>query len=239
MKTNTKILVWALCMSMLCLTRCEENLQTPPTTSDFPPVIFTILTQEQLDNFRKAGMPFFEGNQPRLIANFVTQVPSGITFVIEHQCISDNVARSNIDSAFSSYSETLTVLPDSNNNYRVAASYVSARDQGSGIGFASGDPNNNFSLFFKVNGLTDGIAYEAIWVITGSLQFSDQGLVSGLSNIYDAFLMTQKGPDPLNQVADVGTIRVFRDPDLTSNVAIQNGSPLIKLKFGDKSLIAP
>lgn len=237
MKISTKFIVFILCISALCLTQCEENLQTPATISEFPPVIFNIITQQQLESFRKAGMPLVEGNRARIIANFGGQTPIGINFLIEHQCVSDNVTAANVDSAFSSYNENLLVLQDINDDAAVSASYVSARDEGSGTGFASGDGNNNFSLFFKANGVTSGISYTAIWVVTGSLKFSSPETISGLSNIHDAFLITQKGDDPLNKVADVGTIRVFRDPDSLSAIAIQKGPIVINMNDDKKNVI--
>jgi hypothetical protein len=201
-------------------TKDEENTPSADFTYDFPAEVFNILTKEQIDAFRQAGMPIYEGQQPPIIADEIIYDPdyfSGccelqIPFTINHNCIFDNKASSNVGTRYDNFVDSIEVFREQN---RIIANvkYTSQLDNGSGRGFASGS-GENFSLFFKVeNGVVDNVRYQAIWVISGTVSRNANKFITDIKNVHDCFLMLQKANDPDDKAANPGTIRIFKDPD--------------------------
>ena len=80
-----------------------------------------------------------------------------------------------------------------------------ATGEGNGA-FISGS-GNDFTAFFNVTGATDGISTRTAVVISGTKSSS------GISNLYYAFVMVEKGYDPDNDLMQEGVFRVFKDKD--------------------------
>ncbi|MDY3266603.1 MAG: fimbrillin family protein [Phocaeicola sp.] len=79
--------------------------------------------------------------------------------------------------------------------------------EGEGKGAFISGSGNNFTAFFNVEGQTDGIYTNTALVISGTK------LSSGISNLYYAFIMVEKGSDPNHDLMEEGIFRVFKDKD--------------------------
>lgn len=205
-----KTLYTSVLVIAFALASCKNDVPSPVYTYDFPPAVFNIITQAQIDALRNAGMPIFEGFQP----------PSLITrkYTVQHSCIYDSKISSNAGKTYTNYIDSLFILEGEGSIIYTTPDEV---DSGSGTGVASGPgfPSDSFSFFFRVNnGVSSGIEYQAIFVISGTLLRNDNQQVVGIGNMYDAFIMLEKGTDPDNKVAAVGTIRIFKDPDNVSGL---------------------
>ncbi|MDO3390408.1 fimbrillin family protein [Bacteroides sp. ET489] len=88
------------------------------------------------------------------------------------------------------------------NEREVDGSHVGAGDGA----FISGS-GNNFTAFFNVTGSTNGISTKTALIISGTKSSS------GISNLYYAFVMVEKGYDPDNELMKEGVFRVFKDKD--------------------------
>jgi len=77
--------------------------------------------------------------------------------------------------------------------------------EGSGA-FISGS-GNNFTAYFSTIGESHGISTKTALVISGTKTSS------GISNLYYAFVMVQKGDDPSNTLMEEGVYRIFKDED--------------------------
>lgn len=81
------------------------------------------------------------------------------------------------------------------------------RDTGTGRGAYISGEGNNFTIFSAQEGVSDGIRYKVVKVISATV-------TSGaLKNFYEAFLMKEKSGDPKNTLMPVGAFRVTKDGD--------------------------
>jgi hypothetical protein len=86
----------------------------------------------------------------------------------------------------------------------------------------------NFTAFFTTTGTSNNISNKCATIISGTKS------ADGITNLFYAFVMLEKGPDPDGKLVDVGTYRVFKDNDyLASNTswkksarAISNGKSM-------------
>lgn len=67
--------------------------------------------------------------------------------------------------------------------------------------------DDNFTVYFDLDGVVSGVPVKEALVISGTK--SDEGI----KNLYYAFIVTEKGDDPGNDVVPEGTYRVFYDSD--------------------------
>lgn len=80
-----------------------------------------------------------------------------------------------------------------------------ASASGTGL-FISGE-GDNFTIYFDSEGQSDGIYVRTALVISGTKT------PQGIKNLYYAFVMLEKGPDPYGELMDEGVFRVFKDQD--------------------------
>jgi hypothetical protein len=179
-----------------------------------------------LDRVQQHNMSINQGNNvPEIFVEKFTQdglpiskVP--IRYIVENDCIYDELYPSYADSTFGDYFDSLFIIKEdekfisyvSYNSYSDEKDpvFYNGFDKGSGIGFASGD-NPKFTIFFKVeNGIFGTIPYEAVWIISGEYS-SDENRFSELKNVSKCMILLNKGNDPNGDMANIGTIRIFRD----------------------------
>jgi hypothetical protein len=97
----------------------------------------------------------------------------------------------------------------------------------------SGD---NFSAYFRTTGETNNIRTETALIITGTKTFM------GIEDLYYAFIMLDKGPDPDGYVMDVNEFRIIKDGDNLSgntfwiNSSNKNNSVLFEKSMFDSKL---
>lgn len=95
----------------------------------------------------------------------------------------------------------LTQYPD--NGYEKS---VDARIVGSG---------NNFTVYFKGVGATDGISHTTVTVLSGTMDRAS----GGVRNAYSSYTLISKGADPSGILVKVGGSRIIRDGDRWSPFA--------------------
>lgn len=204
--------------------------------SNFPPPILSIVSPDQINQFREAGMLIYDGLEPPELYNVIffnddVNPPDTIkvSFPIRHTCIYDNKTPSNVNTVFANYTDSLSIIfSEQENNYIADLRYISPLDNGEGVGYAMGI-DSNFTAFFEVSsGELEGVPYQALWVISGTVRRGPNNQIIGIENKQDCFMMLEKGNDPLYKVADVGTIRVFRD--IPSNTDSPLGSRFSNIK---------
>ena len=83
--------------------------------------------------------------------------------------------------------------------------------------------------------IADGVSYKAFWVISGRLNTDGNKADLSVSNLHGAFLMHSKGDDPQKKVSDAGTIKVFHDPDLVSEMGTIRNNVIAKSILQDLS----
>lgn len=146
-------------------------------------------------------------------------------FEVNNDCIYDEFYPSYADSIFGSYHDKIFLIRE---DEKATISYSSISninpiqfpdgiDQGESVAIASGD-KNNFTLFFKVNnGIHNRISYSALWIYSGTyektISFQNENLIesSTLTNVTKCMVLLNKGNDPNGDMANIGTIRIFRD----------------------------
>lgn len=93
------------------------------------------------------------------------------------------------------------------NNTLDIAGYDDNDSSGAGTGaFISGN-GNNFTAFFNINGVDNGISIKMAMVISGTKTSN------GIKDLCFASLMVKKGSDPNHKLMDEGVFRVFKDGD--------------------------
>ena len=89
--------------------------------------------------------------------------------------------------------------------------YNERNEEGDAVGAGNGafisGSGNNFTAFFNVTGSTYGISTKTALVVSGTKSSS------GISNLYYAFILVEKGYDPENKLMEEGVFRVFKDKD--------------------------
>ncbi len=70
--------------------------------------------------------------------------------------------------------------------------------------FISGS-GNNFTAYFKVEGISSGIYIRGAYLVSGTKK------ETGISNCTHAITLIEKGEDPEHEIMDAGTIRIFKD----------------------------
>ncbi|RDC62700.1 SMP-30/gluconolactonase/LRE family protein [Adhaeribacter pallidiroseus] len=232
---NYTSLALRLLFLIFCSCSEEDSPVQPITQSKYnipTSVLNTIFTEEQLpaeeilDKIKKNGMLIHEGTTPPPI--FTTNVNTivGLSFTMEHTCIYDDQAGSNVGTVYGQYEQNIAITRNPDGSFAASLTYASVAhpdypqypanlDHGSGTGYATGN-GNNFTLFFKItNGVYDNITYDAIWMISGTVSnFPD---VREVSNITKCLVMLRKDNDPDDKVANPKTIRIFRDTASTQN----------------------
>jgi hypothetical protein len=72
--------------------------------------------------------------------------------------------------------------------------------------FISGE-GDNFTVFFNTIGMSSGIETKTALIISGTKT------ADGIKDLYYAFVMVDKGPDPDHKLMEEGVFRVFKDED--------------------------
>lgn len=184
-----------------------------------------------IDRIQKNGMKIYQGDAPPEIFkgtyddNRVMVKKESISFFNNHDCVYDEYYPSYKDSTFGGYIDQfffsneepdISFISYSSVEGNPSSIFPAGMDQAETEGIFSGD-KNNFTLFFKVdNGLYNRIRYTALWIYSGTIraEFRDTSpltSISILSNVTKCFVLVNKSSDPNNEMANVGTIRIFRD----------------------------
>jgi hypothetical protein len=173
-----------------------------------------------LDRIQQHGMRIYEGNNPPPINLFRNDISDGDNFYVKNDCIYDEKHSSYADSLFGKYDLNILIPETQGEVARASVSYRSMSeipayrdglDSGDGTGIAAGN-DTSFTIFYKVlNGRYDKISYQAVWIISGTFH-RNPNLMPILTDVTQCMVLVKKGTDAQNQMANLGTIRIFRDP---------------------------
>ncbi|MXV50322.1 hypothetical protein GS399_05005 [Pedobacter sp. HMF7647] len=201
---------------------CKEN-EDPVPTNDYPKSIRQVLSDQVfLNKLAGAGLTITEDN-PGYRNYFMLK---GV-YRLQHTCVSDNRTPKNLNSTYADYRLDLALAPAGN-----SVSYMTDDnlDRSTKIDSITVhvDSKLNFTVFFRAAGISNNISYEALWIISGKSPQLQPNSPLPLESMYDCYVILSKGPDPDNKVADVGTVRIFKDPaGSTQAIAASISKPLI------------
>lgn len=231
------VLAWVVCIANSCTPEEADDAPAPnPLDTLVVPKAFldNIFTNQEMNagevmgKILKNGMRIYEGTNPPDVHDLVKQDSVGIKFVVEHDCIYDEKAPGNKDSAYGKYVEAIRIQKNRLNPAVARVDYYSladpryprypdSLDRGTGTGYASGD-GNNFTIFYKVtDAVYDNIRYDALWILSGTVvRWPDLPRVQRITGVTKCLVMLDKrGTDAGDKkVANKGTVRIFRDNTL-------------------------
>ncbi len=194
--------------------------------------------EDFLKKIERLGMPIYQGNQPPEIYTFEGNTRVGARFIVSNECFYDEKNPANVKDMFGRYEQGLLIERGGQGEYSSRINYRSIEgpnfpefpsglDTGEGLGYVTGS-GQDFTIFTKVeNGDFDGVPYKALWLISGTLEDND-GFYT-LKNVFSCLVMLDKGGDPDDKVANIGTVRLFRDASpewIQSEVSVTQISPL-------------
>ncbi|EAZ82816.1 hypothetical protein [Algoriphagus machipongonensis] len=180
-----------------------------------------------LDKIISRGMEINTGIRPPEINKTISSqdglplFKAPLEFRIKNDCIYDELYPSYADSTFGGYFDSLMILK-LEEDYVSYVSYNSETDkdiypfsngydQGRGVGIATGE-GLKFSVFYKVDdGRYGNISYQALWIISGTFDLKVQNREMALKDVTKCMVLLSKGNDPQSEMANVGTIRIFKD----------------------------
>lgn len=182
-----------------------------------------------LDRIISRGMEINTGVRPPEINKTISSqdglplFKAPLEFRIKNDCIYDELYPSYADSTFGRYFDSLMIL-NVEEEYFSYVSYNSETekdiypfsngyDQGRGVGIATGG-DTKFSIFYRVeDGRFGNISYQALWIISGTFDLKIQNREMALKEVTKCMVLLSKGNDPQSEMANVGTIRIFKDDE--------------------------
>lgn len=177
------------------------------TTNGLSANILSIAPQSVIDDLRLRGMNINEGNTPPALSGFFESKP--------HVLLSPyGPGDYAVGYEFNSYRYRFY---DQNVNAQTISfdeKSSSGTNTATGTGAFLAGNGNKFTLFAQITGITDGVTYKSLTVISGEITST------GIKDFQESFVITEKGPDPTNSVIAVGQGRIIRDGDgLASKVS--------------------
>jgi len=164
-------------------------------------------------------MPFYEGTTPPIITGTYVISPEKLVYTTDNLSLSTSFVDNYIR-----FSNQNTVINRA----------VYDKKQGSDMAHSDSvlviGSGNNFTAYFVATGISYGVYTKTTTVISGTVT------VSGISGLHYAFVMADKGADPKDSVAAIGTFRVFKDNDGLAANAVWPTALL--LKNGDASALS-
>lgn len=200
---NLNIIVLSVCFAAIISSCSKKHNVTPvPVIPAFPSYISQVI----IDSLQKHGMDVNLGLTPPTINGFYVFDPFENTY--------SSLAGG--PDGVNYLAEIVQFLGENNTTLGIKIAY----NQGNGTEVGRSDTavvirgaNNLFTVFAHVADTTRGVISEDIQLYSG--QFT----TTGITNLQYAFYLKSKGPDPQGYIVPVGTIRVFKDGDGTSEPA--------------------
>lgn len=196
MQTKKILFVIAAC-AMLFSQSCKKSDSNDNGLSQD---INNIISQDIINNLESRGMTINKGNTPPNITNIVIASPytllspySTTDFWQPGQVIGDYKYR------FSGQADNKVMLDYKN---------TGNSDVANGLGSFLSGSGNQFTLFSETVGVSGGVNYKSVTIISGELT------ATGVKNFQHSFVITQKTGDETNTVLiPVGTGRIWKDGD--------------------------
>lgn len=188
-----------------------EDKGTPVFDSEIlpwtePEDIESVVTPEILDSLEKY-MPIYRGDTPPIVEGAYLMEPCEAVYCQDYGvggyapgtiCTSTQIRFFNQDN------ETLTLDFEGKN--------IDGTSHEVGTGSFISGSGNNFTVYFDTEGESSGIYTRMAEVYSGTLT------AEGISDLYFAFVMVEKGEDPENILMDEGVFRLFKDGDGMASV---------------------
>lgn len=217
---NAVLLLCIICFAA----SCKKDSKKDDLGSNLPSGLSRILTSDILNKLKTDGTVINEGLTPPTISGIYLLSPTLCTY----DNSSDDLAGQTIDDYHFEFSN------QNNSALTISAQYKdisSGDDVGSdnSATFISGS-GNLFTIYAQTTGTEDGISNTQLQIISGEIS---SGTVKNLQlSIY----LKSKGSDPDGDLAPVGTTRIFKDGDGTSQsqttFAVNPARQLNKLNNG-------
>jgi len=190
----------------------EINPSIEPIKVQFPPFyecekaplsteIEEIIPENLFEELVDLDMPINGGINPPIIEGsyFITPfIFKNSNVVAEHLTPGDD---------FSDYTYTFTDQNATDNSIKVTYESSSGNDSAEGLGSYVAGEGNAFSIFTEITGVSDGIPYKSVHIISGEIGDS------GIRNFHKSFIFKEKGDDPTGELIAVGEGRVCYDSD--------------------------
>lgn len=197
-----KRITYLLFIGFAILQSCSKKKSDTPKPSGLSQAIQNFVPESIIDSMRKWGFVINEGKKPPMI--------NGVYNVSPNLCTFDNSGSNESGYHFDNYhykfhnqnNDKLTIALDEKNT-----SGSSGIDSASGIGSFISGTSNDFTVFTDEKGVSYGINYESITIISGTITST------GIENFQNSFYMKDKGNDPDKKLIDVGSARIFKDED--------------------------
>jgi hypothetical protein len=168
-------------------------------TRNVPKEVKDMLSPDQQKSLEDNGMTINEGANPPII--------EGVYYNGSNYCIFDSTARYT-NTYFSPY--FWRFYDQVGTNIKVDYTAEAAEDTATGVGsFITGE-GDLFSVFLEFSGISDGVSYTAVTVVSG------RRVSGGIELFMDGFILTSKDTtaDPDDSIlAPVGMIRIFFEND--------------------------
>jgi hypothetical protein len=161
--------------------------------------ILSIAPQSVIDDLRLRGMNINEGNTPPALSGFFESKPH---VLLSPYGPGDSFA---VGTEFTSIRYRFY---DQNGNTQTISLDKKSSDgtnTETGIGAFLAGNGNKFTLFAKTSGISDGITYKSLTIISGEI------LSTGIKDFQESVVLTEKGLDPTNKLIAVGQGRIIRD----------------------------
>jgi len=190
---------------IVCLSACKKDKKDAGLGSNYPKELNAIITPDMLSSLKAKGAVVYDGLTPPTI--------NGIFLFEPSLCIYDNSGANLKGAIFDSYE-----MKFSNQNTGANTIGYEYLDVEAGVD-AGADANatfisgsgNNFTVFAQAKGVASGIDVTKLEVISGTKSGTS------LTNVQYSTYLVSKGSDPTPLLAPVGTTRIFKDEDLSSD----------------------
>lgn len=154
---------------------------------------------QNIQDALKPYMPVYDGINPPIVEGEYIMSPSVAVYCEDDGYDPGDVVK---DYYLHFYNQNIT-----NNTLDYEGKHVDSDSYEFGQGAFISGYGDNFSAFFNTDGATDGIKTKTALIISGTKTSS------GIKDLYYAFVMVEKGPDPDDELMDEGVFRVFKDGD--------------------------
>ncbi len=190
---RNSLLFLALGVLLLALNGCKKKEDVPPLSAKIQRIVPTTV----LDDMKAKGLVVNEGNQPPDVNGIYQANPFRL---LSPHGPTDNYAKGRVinDYKYRFYDQK-------GDDLKLDFKNTGGGDQATGVASFLAGSGQKFSLFGEQSGVSDGISYKVVSVISGELT------ATGIKDFQYAFVLTEKGPDPNDKLIGVGKARVWED----------------------------
>ncbi|RYZ94685.1 MAG: hypothetical protein EOP47_27355 [Sphingobacteriaceae bacterium] len=203
----------AVLLIPVLLAGCKKDKKVTPKEEEeeetFTTEILNIVPQATIDSLREWGMVINEGKTPPSL--------EGSYYTDNSDCFFDNSSFVNLGKWRGNY--TYKFYDQDNEKLTIAIDYTidGGSDVAKGVGSFISGSGDKFSAFFVTEGVSRGIDYKSLTIISG------RKTADGIVDWTDLLRITDKSEDPTGLLIDVGGTRIFREDDELATLSSKAG----------------